>query len=453
MNGAATESGWWRAAPGDTAQEHVVVSGIGGASLRFPFWSLIAFTVILILAPQDHFTALKPLHLALVTGAFASGAYLLSRFSGSAPRPRHTLAATVALLLLLWAVVMVPFALWPGGSYAQIFNIYIKALIVFWLLGRVVNSEQRLRTVAWTLSLIAIPLSLSAISSFLKGGVGNAEMTHGLERIAGYQSALTGNPNDLALMLNLILPFALGLMMSSRKLSVRIVLAIIAFLDVMAVIATYSRGGFITLVAIVVTYLLCLSKRARRGMLLAMMAFGLLAVPLVPAGYWSRLSTITNIEKDQTGSAQQRWTEMVYATQIIASHPIIGAGAGMDYLALNKLNGGDWIRVHNVYLEYGVDLGLPGLLLFLLLYYRVLKIARTARRIARESPGNEVLHRLSEAIWIALIVFGVSAFFQPAAYDFYFFYIAGLAVAAYAIAASLSDKAHLSVPGKRARTT
>ena len=432
--------GWWRAQPRVLPVDTAALESSKTSVLRLPFWALVAFTLIMILAPQNYFPALKPLHLALVTGAFASGTYLLSRFSGTAGRIRHSPAIVLAVLLLLWAVASIPFSLWPGGSFSKIFDLFIKALIVFWLLGRVVNSVSRLRTVAWMLSLISIPLSLSAISAVLQGGFGNVYLTHGWERITGYQAGLTGNPNDLALMINLTLPFTMGLLLSTRRVSARLLLLTIAVFDVIAVGATYSRGGFLTLMTIILVYLWCVPGKARRGLLMAVIALGLVAVPLMPSGYWSRLSTITNIQADRTDSAQERWTDMVKSTHLIAAHPVIGVGAGMDVLALNNVRGDTWRHVHNIYLEYAVDLGIPGLLLFMLLYYQVFKSASKARRFAAGRAGQKTLYHLSESIWVVLIAFGVSAFFHPIAYEFYFYYIAGLAVAAGAIADDIRQR-------------
>ena len=444
MSGSTVSTGWWRTSRGTGIHGDTLFEASEQGAPPLPFWALIAFTLVMILAPQNYITALKPLHLALVMGALASGAYLMSRINGTAGQIRRSPAMRVAVLLFLWAVALIPFSVWPGGSFAEVFNVFIKALIIFWLLGRVVNSVPRLRTVAWTLSLSSIPLSLSAISAFLAIGFGNAELTHGLERIVGYDSGLAANPNDLALMINLTLPFTVGLMLSSRKIPIKMMLSTIALLGVIAVFATYSRGGFLTLVTIAATYLLILSGRARAGMILVILGLGLAAIPLAPSGYWSRLSTITNIQKDRTDSAQERWSLMVDSMYLIAEHPVSGSGPGMDIVALNNVHEGgwkrSWKRVHNVYLEYAVDLGLIGLSLFLLLYYRVLKGVRMARRIATGPPENKSLYRLSEGIWVALIAFGVSALSHPVAYDFYFYYIAGLGVAAGSIALGIQHQ-------------
>src|SRR5207253_8710681 len=119
-----------------------------------------------------------------------------------------------------------------------------------------------------------------------------------------------------------------------------------------------------------------------------------LTVPLLPSAYVDRLATVKDVQSDPTGSSQARWRDTVAAAQFVAQHPIIGAGIGMDFLALNQIRGNKWLKVHNVYLEYAVDLGVPGLALFLTLLYRVFKGARFARKRLEEVPSQRQLFLL-----------------------------------------------------------
>jgi putative inorganic carbon (HCO3(-)) transporter len=105
----------------------------------------------------------------------------------------------------------------------------------------------------------------------------------------------------------------------------------------------------------------------------------------------------------------------------------------MNLLALNDLRGAEWTEVHNVYLQYAVDLGLPGLALFLSLLCTSYAAARGAARRAAAIPGGAALSALAEGIQLSLAGFAVAAFFHPVGYQFYFFYMAGLAAAARAL--------------------
>jgi len=341
------------------------------------------------------------------------------------PLARPGREARFAAALLVWALVGWPFSLWPGGTLALVLDLYLKALIVFWLISNLVDTLPRLRGMAWTLTWLTVALALVGISNYLSGVFGPGQD----RRILGYDAGLTRNPNDLALMLNLIIPIAVSLLLSTTGALVRTVLVAALAIQVTAVILTFSRAGFLTLAATLGLYGLRLLGRPSRGFVLAGVAVAALSLPFLPAGYAERLLTLRAIDADSTGSAQARWGGTVAAIENMASHPILGAGLGMDILALNETVGPTWRAVHNTYLEYGVDLGVPGLVLFLLLLWSSWKSARAARRL-----GGLELASLAEGIEISLVAFAIAALFHPAAYQFYFYYIAGLAVAARTVA-------------------
>jgi O-antigen ligase len=150
----------------------------------------------------------------------------------------------------------------------------------------------------------------------------------------------------------------------------------------------------------------------------------------MPEGYLARLSTITNIESDTTGSAQGRWTDYLVSIDYIQRHPITGAGLGQDLLALNEARGlATWRSVHNAFLQAAVDLGVPGFLLLLALLFASLGNVRSVRKQSSRQPSLEPLAVLAQGVQMSLVAFTVAAFFHPIAYQFYFFCLAGLAVA------------------------
>jgi O-antigen ligase len=156
-----------------------------------------------------------------------------------------------------------------------------------------------------------------------------------------------------------------------------------------------------------------------------------LAAPVfIPDQYTDRLSTITNIELDTTGSAQGRWQDLLVAADVVTRNPLIGFGVGNDILALNEARGfATWRSVHNAYLQYAVDLALPGLILFAALHLMCFRSARSVEKHAAKDSAVRQLGALAAGVQVSLAAFFVAAMFHPIAYQFYFFTIAGLAVA------------------------
>jgi O-antigen ligase len=249
------------------------------------------------------------------------------------------------------------------------------------------------------------------------------------QRITGYEGALTGNPNDLALMLNLILPLTMALLLLSRRPLIRLILLGSMFLSAGAVVLTFSRGGFLALATLLLLYIWKLRRRPEGHWLWALIPLIIICITIVGPAYMDRLATITDIEADKTHSAQERWNDMAAAARFTLAHPFVGAGLGQSLLATQEERGPDGGLVHNVYLQYAAELGLPGLLLFLILFIQCLKSTAGVQARARQKNDRHLFY-IGEAVQLSLIAFAISAMFHPVAYHIHFYYIAGFAVAA-----------------------
>lgn len=418
---------WWR--PQTAAPQPRTAADATGNVVAFR--ALVAFTAILVLSPQAWFPILGPMRIAFLAAGLAIAAHLYDRLVRRDSAPVLNTEIGLAIVLVSWAVITVPMSVWVGGSIEILTDQYIKAVVFFWLVGTLATTGGRMRTLAWTLVLCSVPLAVTGIRNYVSGEVLSTGVP-GLRRIYGYMggSGLAANPNDLALMLNLIIPIGAALVLDARRFIFKAVAALAVTLSIIAVILTFSRAGFLTLATTGVMLFVVLIRRRSPGTAGLLLLAALATPVLVPAGYVDRLSTITNIEADRTGSAQGRWQDFIVAAEVVARNPIIGVGIGNDMIALNAQRGEEtWRSVHNAYLQYAVDLGIPGLLLFVWLHVLCFRTARRVERRAAGTPALQHLSSLAVGIQIALAAFFVAAMFHPIAYQFYFFTIAGLAVA------------------------
>jgi len=424
---------WWRPVPAPRARGGARSAGTiddraaGGGTA--PFVALLAFMIILLLAPQALFPALAPFRLALVAAICGIAAHALDRFLGHQPISIVTREIVLAACLAAWAFLSVPFSYWPGGSLSLLLDLFIKALAIFWLIANIVSTPARFRAVALILVLASVPLASVAILHFVSGDIAPGGNYRDFKRIVGYNAPLTQNPNDLALTLNLLLPFTVAHLARARGAMVRAILLGIVVLVATAVVLTFSRAGFLTLATILGLYLWKLSRSTQRAWAVAVVLLALAALPFLPGSYLDHMGTITDMRSDRSGSSQARWEGMVAATNLALEHPFLGVGAGMNILALNETHGARWKGVHNVYLEYAADLGLPGLALFLVLFWSCFSRARRTQRAAAGRPGLEDLFHYGVAVEVSLAAFAVAGMFHPVGYHFHFYIIAGLAVA------------------------
>ncbi|MBK8277218.1 MAG: hypothetical protein IPK92_15710 [Nitrospira sp.] len=80
-------------------------------------------------------------------------------------------------------------------------------------------------------------------------------------RVLGGASSIAGNPNDLALVLNLSIPFLFYLYETARSMRQRVLIVLLIGIDLGGIITSFSRGGFLTLVAIVLWTAWVVGKR------------------------------------------------------------------------------------------------------------------------------------------------------------------------------------------------
>lgn len=417
---------WWRSPETVEPSASYVAVRPGMEQASLPFWSIMAFTGVLLFSPQTYFPALASLRPALLVIAIGVLSYVADRWARGLPVIAWEREIGLIAGLAGMAVVTLPFSMWPGGSL-DVLTDYFKTAAVFLLLSHVVTTMDRLRRAAWILTCMAMGLGLFALYNFASGAVIDQGVNQ--DRVVGNEGALTKNPNDLALMVNLLLPLTVGLFLASKRSWQRTILLAAIGMEVVTVVLTYSRGGALTLAVIALAYLWKLRRRRERSLMYVALLVGVLALPLLPSSYFERMSTITNMQADRTGSAQERLSDMITAGKTILANPIIGAGLGMNMLAMREARGG-WLRVHNVYLEHAIDLGLPGLAIFLAL---LVSCIQAVARIQRRGVSPE-LSFLAEGLQISLIAYAVAAMFHPVSYQYYFYYIAGLAIAARTIA-------------------
>ena len=424
---------WWRrehpARVADVGTEPAAGADAAEPQSRLPYRALIGLTIIMVAAPQEFIPALAPLRIALIAASLAAAALFFTRLNAPPVARVRAPAVPIAGCLLVWSIVTIPASMWPGGSVQTLNELYLKSVIAFWLIGEIVDSPARLRRLFWTLSILVLPLTVTALRQFGSGA------TSAGGRIGGYGGGLTGNPNDLALMLNIIAPLAGVLALTAKRPAWRLAAAGLAALALATVVVTFSRAGFVTMILTGGLFMLLLIRRGTWMPVVLLAIVVVSAVPFLPSGYVERVQTVFSISSDPTGSSQERWRDTVAAVEFVRSHPLVGAGLGMDLLALNDVRGKYWVHVHDAYLNYAVDLGLPGLFMFVALLVTSMRSVRAAER--RAAPVNPELAMLASGARISLCGYALAAFFHPTAYHFYFYYLAGVAVALHRIGASL----------------
>ncbi|MGH9832213.1 MAG: O-antigen ligase family protein [Blastocatellia bacterium] len=392
---------------------------------RLAYAGVALFTLLLYLRPNEMFPQVfGTFPLAKIVGLVMLAAYLLSRLYWGEKITILPIELKMAFLIYLLGWLHTPFAVDPASSVATLTDTYLKVVLVFMLMINLLGDRKRLLLI---MKLIVICGSVLAIGAIRDYATGNMAMM-GI-RIEGMVGGIFGNPNDLATSLGMIIPLAVILVMTQRGIWRFICLVSIPVMA-LGVALTFSRGGFLGLMLGSGVILWKLGEKNRaRTVVLSLLVVGVLALA-IPSNYSERLSTIVENNKDKTGSANERKEVMYRAISIAVHRPVIGVGmSNFPRYSIHEM------VAHNSYFEIAAELGLAGLIFYLIM---IIAPLRSCQRIEQQTkpagdPEGKVdrspaglrrreLYLLSVALQATLYVYLLCSFFASIQYLWFVYY-------------------------------
>jgi O-antigen ligase len=190
--------------------------------------------------------------------------------------------------------------------------------------------------------------------------------------------------------------------------------------------------------------------RRRPGFVIGGALVAALAMPMLPASYWARLSSITDDSKDDTGSKEARSQLLRESYEAFLENPLTGVGAGQFKNWNPKGREQPWRESHDVLMQVAAELGIAGLLLMCYLIVRSGLAVKETRRLLRRTthrrrrgrPGTVAppaprltpeeatfIDGYSAAMAASLAGWLVCALFASVAYNWTFYYLLALAAA------------------------
>ena len=314
------------------------------------------------------------------------------------------LEVLVLALFLLWMWVSTTQALFPEPAWLQwskVWRIQIGVLLTLLL----TRNRQQIEWLVWT---AAVSLGFYGV----KGGFWTL-LHGGVNRVYGPPGGFIGGNNEIGLALLMTAPLIWYLAQQASRPALRYALYAAAFLTLVAVVGTHSRGAFLGLLVMG----LMMFIKAKRRLLPALLALVFaLALPLfAPQSWFDRMHSIGNYEGDRSAMGRiDSWRKAV----VIAGQRL--TGGGFEVLVWSAAH-----DAHSIFFEVLAEQGYPGLVLFLTLILLAWRRAGGIRRRCRGDPARARDAELAAMLQVSLAGYlTAGAFLGLAYFDFLYLLIA-----------------------------
>ncbi|HUU27435.1 MAG TPA: O-antigen ligase family protein [archaeon] len=395
---------------------------LAALALRHPVWGLASLCAILtiegIAASQLGMTEIR------LFGAAVFGLWLVHLVAYGKPL-RINRTFTASILFLIWAGVSFLWAEDPrtaGPYYATL----AQLVLLYLLTVNVVESEKDFRLVLAALLLGAVATSFMSVSLFV---------TNLFERARTFEAQ---NANQYASVVGLALIGGVYLVWRLKNRALRVGIFLMTCYLAFPLILAQSRTAWLSVTAAMVVFLWHTKRRLRNLIIVTVALAGIIfttfATGLVNITVVERASELVGMGR-KTSDRIDIWR---VAARVIYDHPVAGAGFMQFPVVYNRYRSGTHgIRkdmdprrdAHNVYLGVAADLGIAGLALMLLIFWRAWR---------EEDLPKAAAPWISKAFLVYLMVFSLGG----SVYRDKFFWIAlALAVKVRSLAAdSLSRR-------------
>ncbi len=316
------------------------------------------------------------------------------------------------------ALVSIPIARDPLLAWNTFNDSYVKAVVIFIVLVNVVRTRQRLMGLMWLSFGIAVYLSFSAIALYRSGQFNVEEY-----RVAVDVGGMFGNPNEMAMHLVMMTPLVITLAIASRSSVLRWIYFAAGVLFVAGNMVTFSRGGFLGLLASSAVLAWKLGRKYRLNVTLLSIVVGAIAIVAAPGNYGLRILSIFLPGLDPVGSSDQRRALLERSLLVTARNPW-GIGIG-NFPLVGVRN----LQSHNAFTQVSSELGILGLiayLVFMISPFR--KLGAIERRLFDQDEHNWYYY-LAIGLQASIIGYMVSSFFASVAYNWFIYYLIAYAVA------------------------
>lgn len=318
-------------------------------------------------------------------------------------------SATLVLILMLplWTCVTTIFAFEQAEATERLIDLLKEFLFVL-VTAMVLRTRRQIDWMVW---VIVVSIGFYGV----KGGAFTI-LTGGAGRVMGPPgtSYLSDN-NAIAVALIMVVPLMYYLRAEAKSHWVRHGLLAAMLLSAMAIIGTYSRGGFLAIGAMLVFLWL----KSKQKLLLTVLLVVLVpfALTSMPERWTERMNSISTYEQDS--SAMGRINTWWMAFNVANDRPIVGGGFNMYTPTTFARYAPDPEAVHSahsVYFQMLGEHGYVGLLIFLSIGISAWVVARRTITLSRDRADLSWAAHLARAVQVSLVGYAAGGAFINIAY-------------------------------------
>ena len=267
-----------------------------------------------------------------------------------------------------------------GFSFYNWYNLVGVYVLTYLVVGQNLRSSRQVRELLIVTAIAAVFVVLYGFYQFIFGiDIRAMKWVDGdaFPELRKRVFSTWENPNILAGYLDIIICLAFGLFVKADTRKKKLVLGIMMAAGAACLAMTYARGACLVIALIFAVY--GMFKDWRVLLACAAVAAGLLLVDPV---LYERLSSVfTKIDT----SSEMRLAFWESTIAMIQDHPFLGIGWGAYWMVYPEydfyLQGADIriVHAHNWYLNYAAEIGIPGMLAFVWLFFGSLVLALRQR--------------------------------------------------------------------------
>jgi len=298
----------------------------------------------------------------------------------------------VLLVLLSASSVLVAPDRWL--SFYNYYNLMGRYILLYYLVINNLHSLDQLKRLIWTMLGSALLVTVYGFYQYIHGV--DISMTEWVDdgqfpELKTRVFSTLENPNLLAGFLMVIMSISTGLALHDTKTKNRTLLVSFVVLLGICLVFTYSRGAWLSILAVIIAYGFLYSRKILWFLLIVP-----LALLLAQDSLMERILSIANPTDTSSTLRLALWESTV---AMIIDKPLLGIGWGAYWLVYPEydffLQDAETkiFHAHNMYLNIAAEIGIPGVLVFLAVMIGHIRKAF----IAMQSPNR----------WVAGLMLGI----------------------------------------------